>query len=63
MKEEEIYQAVMLVKKKGIAWDLMTYWIPRLMVDYKPTQITKLFRMIKKMNKSRMDQPDLELHI
>ena len=50
LTEEEICQAVYKIKKKGIAWDFITHWIPKLMTEYSPREIYQVYKIIKLVN-------------
>jgi hypothetical protein len=48
--DQEIYEAVHKVKKRGVAWDMIAHWIPKLMLQYTPQEIIGIYKKVKIAN-------------
>ena len=42
--------AVNRLKQKGVAWDLIAHWVPKILVRFAPVEIVMIYRQVKKLN-------------
>ena len=48
--DDEILGAINHLKEKGVAWDYMSHWVPKLLIRFAPVEIVEIYRKAKILN-------------
>ena len=50
MTDEEIANSAYGLGEKGVAWDYIAHWVPKLLVKFAPVEVIDIYRKIKLLN-------------
>ena len=50
INDEEIYHAANGLGEKGVAWDYLAHWVPKLLTRITPEELVQLYRNNKRRN-------------
>jgi len=48
--DEELVNAVNRLKQKGLAWDYIAHWVPKMLIRFAPVEIVMIYRKLKLLN-------------
>ena len=44
MTDQEIIDGVNGLGAKGVAWDYIAHWVPKMLIKFTPTEVIQLYR-------------------